>query len=422
MKEQRQKIYRSSSVLQPSSFSLQPSSFILALCLVMPGCVEEEEIPRETQAAITAGWTFFAVAEFDRAEAAFTQAAASAAPGSREYLLAKFGLGNACQHRKPTAKTEEAKKLYAELTRQDKGGDIGAWSALALVRIDHLKLYDVERPGGATETTTGEYLFVAIIILAVAIGMAIAFWLKKNYRVAGLVVLIAVLVGGIRLADWAKAKVTASGGPAKAVANLPQEEELVPIREKYQRVMDAFPKTQAAEEAAVFYGETMIELLTEERVRQGIEYLKKWVTEHPGSLCLSAAYGQMANAYEMLDQRKEQLEALIKSDDNNKSEFSDRTGTYFRIATVAERYAEQPDIAKKYYQLFLKKYPTDQRVFWCKRGLKRLEAVGQAVSLPSPSQAGQPAPLDPSRDRKAAENSRLLTQAAESLTATGAKP
>ena len=351
----------------------------------MPGCVEEEAIPRETRAAINAGWTFFAVSEFDRAEAAFNQAAASAAPGSREHVQARFGLANAYQHRKPTAKTAEAKAVYEELAGQDKGGEMGGWSALALARIDHLKLYDVEREGGITETTASDYQFVAIILLAVVVAMGCAFFMKEKYRLAGLIVLIAVLVGGLKLANWARSRAAAAGGPVKAVANLPKNEELAEVRKKYQRVMDEFPKTQASEEAAVFYGATMIELLTEERVKEGIEYLKKWAVEHPGSPCLSAAYGMMANGYEMLGLRKEQLQALIESDDCNKNESADRAGTYFRIASVAERCAGEPELARKYFTLFLRKYPTDQRVFWCKRGLKRLEG---ASGSPLPSREG----------------------------------
>jgi len=350
---------------------------LAVLCLFVPGCVVEEEIPHETKAAIDAGWTFFAVSEFDRAEAAFNQAAATAASGSRDYLLARFGLANAYQHRRPAAKTEQAKAVHGELAKLDKGGEIGGWSALALARIDHLNLYDVERPGGVTETTTGEYLFVLIILLSVTLGMLCAFWLKENYRLLGLIVLIAVLVGGLQLAVWARARVTAAGGPVKAVANLPTEKELAEVRKEYQRVMDEFPKTLAAEEAAICYGESMVELLAEERVKDGIEYLKKWVAEHPGSIYLGLAYGQMANAYEMLGQPKEQLQAMISADASNKDEFADRTWYYFRIANVAERLAGAPEVAKTYYKLFLQKYPTDYRIFWCKRALKRLGGTAE---------------------------------------------
>lgn len=355
------------------------ATLLAALCLLLPGCGEVAEFPRETKAAIEAGWTFCAVSEFDRSEAAFAHAASSAAPNSHDYYMAKFGLANAYQHRKPAAKTAEAKAAYEELAKQDKGGEIGGWSALALARIDHLKLYDVDRPGGVSESTSGEYLFVLIILMAVGIGVGAAFLLKDNYRLLGVVVMIAALVGGLKLGNWVKTRpvpetaATAAAAPVKAAANLPKEAELAGIRVKYQRVMDEFPKTLAAQEAAVFYGETMIEMLGDRRVKDGIEYLKKWVEGHPDSRYISAAYGQMAYGYEMLGQSKEQLDAMIRAEESNTDPAADRTWWYFRIANVAEKKAGAPEIARKYYQRVIEEYPTDLRLFNCKQGLKRLD-------------------------------------------------
>ncbi|MCY3023619.1 MAG: tetratricopeptide repeat protein [Planctomycetota bacterium] len=373
---------------------------LAALCLFLPGCGEDEAIPANVKEAIEAGWTFFAVSEFDRSEAAFTSAAAKAQPGSREYLLARFGLANAYHHRKPTPKLDDAQGVYEGLAVQDKGGEIGGWSALAVARIGHMKLYDVDRPGSVAQSTTGEYLFVVIVLVAVALGVGAAYFLKDKYRLAGMVVMVAALIGGIKLASWARTKATAAGGTEKAVANLPQDEELAEARKRYQRVMDEFPKTPAAQEAAVFYGETMIELLTPDKVKQGIEYLRKWLAEHPESTYIGAAYSQIANGYEMLGLPKEQLQAMIKSDDSNTDPLADHSWWYYRIAGIADSRASEPEIAKKYYKLMLLMYPTDFRVFLCKRALKRLEGGAKAGAL------------GPSRDREGANVDRLLTRAA----------
>jgi len=390
------------------------SVLLPALCLFAPGCGENADIPRGVKPAIEAGWTFFAVAEFERSEAAFNYAASAAAPGSPEYLMAKFGLANAYQHRKPTAKLTEAKAVYGKLATEDKGGEIGGWSALALARIDHMKLYDVDRPGGVAETTTAEYLFVAIILVAAMLGVVGAFLLKDRNRVAGLVVVCAAVVGGIELAGWAKEKATKTGEAAKVVANLPKAQELAELRKSYQRVMDEFPKTPAADEAAVFYGETMIELLAVDSIRQGIAYLKDWVDKHSDSMYVGAACSQMANGYEMLNMPKEQLQAMVKADDSNKDPLADHSWWYYRIAAVADRDAQEPEIAKKYYRLMLDRYPTDFRVFFCKQALKRLEGGGKTDA---PLKTGA---VRLSRDGEGTGGSRALTRAARLSAETGA--
>jgi tetratricopeptide (TPR) repeat protein len=364
-------------------------TLLAALSAILPGCGEVTEFPKETKAAIEAGWTFYAVSEFDRAEAAFTHAATNAAPGSHEYFMAKFGLANAYQHRKPTAKTDEAKAAYEDIATQDKGGEIGGWSALALARIEHMKLYDVDRPGGVAESTTGEYLFVLIMLLSVGLAVGAAYLLKDNYRLLGIVALIAILVGGLKLGnrmrakpDTAEAQSASAPAPEKATANLPKDEELAEVRAKYQRVMTEFATTTAAQEAAVFYGETMIEMLADQQVKEGIAYLKKWIEAHPESLYISAAYGQTANGYEMLNQPKEQLAAMIKADDTNKDPAVDRAWGYYRIASVAEKLAGEPRIARKYYSMLIEKYPTDLHLFNCKQALMRLDAAKKGAALP----------------------------------------
>lgn len=363
------------------------SALLVALSVLLPGCGEVTEFPKETKAAIEAGWTFYAVSEFDRSEAAFTHAASSAAPNSHDYFMARFGLANAYQHRKPTPKTPEAKATFEEIASQDKGGEIGGWSALALARIDHMKLYDVDRPGGVAESTTGEYLFVLIMLLSVGLAVGAAYLLKDNYRLLGIVALIAILVGGLKLGNWMRsppdaAATQATPTPAKAEANLPKEEELAAVRAKYQRVMTEFATTTAAQEAAIFYGETMIEMLSEQQVKDGIAYLKKWIEAHPESLYIGAAYGQMANGYEMLNQPREQLQAMLKADETNRDPAADRAWGYYRIASVAEKLAGEPAIAKKYYSMLIEKYPTDLHLFNCKQALQRLDGTSKKEVLP----------------------------------------
>jgi hypothetical protein len=64
---------------------------------------------------------------------------------------------------------------------------------------------------------------------------------------------------------------------------------------------------------------------------------------------------------------------MIKSDDSNRDPAADRTWSYYRIASVAEKKAGAPEIARKYYKRLIEEYPTDLHLFNCKQALKRLD-------------------------------------------------
>ncbi|HEY3319724.1 MAG TPA: tetratricopeptide repeat protein [Planctomycetota bacterium] len=370
-----------------------PSVWILlAALLSLSGCRKEVGVAEDPKKSIEAGWTFFAVSEFDRAEAAFNKAVAAAPAGSQDNLFARFGLANAYQHRTPTAKLEEAKKAYAELVEADKAGEIGGWSCLALARIEHLKLYDVQRTGGASETTTGEQLFIVALLLSALLAIGSAYLLKENYRLTAFALLIVIMVVGLKAANWVRAYPFGAGTAAaaaqkpKQTTNLPSEAELAAVRVLYQRVIEQFPKAQAAEEAAVFFGQTMIETLSESRAKEGVAYLTRWIEQHPGSNYASPAYAQLAVAYELLQQPREQLAALLKADETNRDPIGDRSIAYYRIGFVAEKVGEKTT-AEKYYKLLIEKYPTDFHLFSCKQGLKRMGVL--PASVPTAKEAAR---------------------------------
>jgi tetratricopeptide (TPR) repeat protein len=270
--------------------------------LLISGCGHEEEISANPDTAIRSGWLYVSVSEFDRAETIFSKVIAGSTRGSRDELLARFGLANAYQHRKPLPKFKEAEEVYASLIKDDKEDEIGAWSALAIARMAHLQLYEV--------------------------GKA-----------------------------------------------LPTKSDFAPVQNKYKEVVEKFTGSPAVDEAVVFLASCYVEQLRPEAARNAVGFLEPWISAHPASSHLSPAYFQLAAAHEILNDRKAQLQALIKADESRMDRNPDG-GRYFKVASVAER-AGEIEIARKYYQKILKEFPTDFRGYWCKRGLKRLEAQPQ---------------------------------------------
>ena len=277
--------------------------------LLLASCEEVRKLPDGAAEATALGWSLLSRAEYDSAEEAFAHATKRAAPNSPELLAARFGLANAYQHRKPTANNAGAEALYKELAAQDKGGETGSWSALALARIHHLDLYAVKK---------------------------------------------------------------AEGGAAGTGTPLPTTAVLDGIRAEYRGVIENFSGRQAAEEAAIFCGSSFIDEIDEQNVRKGIAFLEDWLKTHPDSLYAGHACGRIAAGFEQLKEYPAMADALIASLEKNVDPQADLSGTYYRIAAAAER-AGKTDVAIKYYQTLIEKHPTDFRVFWCQRGIQRMK-------------------------------------------------
>jgi tetratricopeptide (TPR) repeat protein len=281
-----------------------------ALCLCLTSCQQPDALPQNAPTAVAEGWNLLSTAEYDRAEELFTHAASLSKDDKRTYLLARFGLANVYQHRKPTPQLAEAEQVFNELVAADANGDLGGWSCLAIARIHHIGLYEPSRVSQATGTA--------------------------------------------------------------ASMKLPTGTELDTVRADYQRVMDLFPKTMAAEEAAVFYGASFVEQIAPAEVQRGIDYLKDWIARNKDSYYAGQACAVMAAGYELLKQWEPMIEALINSEDAHVYPEAEKAGLYYRIASIAEQLAGKPEIAKKYYRKILDGFPTDFRTFWCRRALKRL--------------------------------------------------
>ena len=371
-------------------FPNQNRATALLLCtllVLLTGCSEEYSGPKEPRAAIDQGWVLIGVAEWDRAEATFQYAADHAKAGSPDYLHARFGLGNAYQHRKPQAKSAEALDLYTKLAAEDKGGEIGAFAALSVVRIHHLKLYAPENLDNAhnSDSTQRPMITPLLLILSLFIGTGAAYLLKNRSKRQGLLALATIILIAWGIGSFldreAPAAAEASAKPT-APSSLPDAAALDGIRAEYQQIVDAFPNTHAAEEAAIWIGSTWIAQMTPESINTGIASLTKWIDAHPKSDYLGNAYHQLSGGYEIQENYNDDLRVLIKWDDNNFDPTANHASAWFRIARIADLKVHDEATAKTYYHKFLDKYETEARRFLAERALQRLEGEPKKEGKP----------------------------------------
>jgi len=204
---------------------------LLPLLLLLPACQEPDLAPNDPHEAIVYGWDAMSSADYERAEAAFRKAATKSGADSQDHKLAVFGLANSFQHRKPVSDYDTAEKFYSELVAQDKGHDVGAWSALAIARMHHLKLYE---PGRNSDDTAASRAFRNLLIVIVgfsllAVGSAYA--LLQRSKWLGLSAVLACAFVGTRIGKEFMVHETSQ----RSAAGLPTVVELDKIRRRFAR-------------------------------------------------------------------------------------------------------------------------------------------------------------------------------------------
>ncbi|MCZ7591685.1 MAG: tetratricopeptide repeat protein [Kiritimatiellae bacterium] len=113
--------------------------FVGLLCAaVLTGCGRRANTTENPGATLADGWQNFRLAEYDLAKQDFSAALASTEKGPDEYLRAEFGLANVWNLRRPGEDPARAKKLYEQIIKEAPDHDLAAWSALALVRMQHV--------------------------------------------------------------------------------------------------------------------------------------------------------------------------------------------------------------------------------------------------------------------------------------------
>ena len=138
-----------------------------------------------------------------------------------------------------------------------------------------------------------------------------------------------------------------------------------PIRQAYQRVIDAFPEHRAGHEAFLYQQSTFVTSLDPAEARQAIAAIGAFIAKHPGSEFESPLYLLMGNAHYNVGQYAEHLACEIKAvetrpiDPTNPNQ--DYAQPYYQLACIAEFEVGDFNTAREYYQKIIDMYPVDVR-------------------------------------------------------------
>jgi tetratricopeptide (TPR) repeat protein len=157
-----------------------------------------------------------------------------------------------------------------------------------------------------------------------------------------------------------------------------QEPDYAAVDKAYQHIIDTFPGHLAAKEAFLYQQSILLAKLDPKSSREVEKRLLAFIDN--GKLeFASPAWSLLTVAYVTLKEQEKRLEAELKSLELTEVDPSDPFiefgGRYWNIATIAEFEVGDFELARKYYNLLLEKYPTDIHVHGCKQALKRMDAL-----------------------------------------------
>ncbi len=151
------------------------------------------------------------------------------------------------------------------------------------------------------------------------------------------------------------------------------------VRKGYQEIYDKYSGHTAGHEAFIYMIGTYLAMFTKEDAEFAKTRLDEFIIKHPDSPFISSAWGLYAKACEILEQKQEMLDALLKQlekmevDPRNPN--MENSSAYWEIASVAEFEVGDFDTARKYYRLMMQEYPMEKRNFGARKALERMDAL-----------------------------------------------
>lgn len=157
-----------------------------------------------------------------------------------------------------------------------------------------------------------------------------------------------------------------------------QEPDYAAVDKAYRHIIAKYPGHLAAKEAFLYLQSILLSKLEPKSTKAAINQLLDFVGREQKEF-LSPAWSLLAVGYQTLGEQEKRLEAEQKSFETTEVDPSDPYlefgWAYWNLATIAEFEVGDFELARKYYQLLLAKYPTDIRVHGCKQALKRMDAL-----------------------------------------------
>ena len=155
-----------------------------------------------------------------------------------------------------------------------------------------------------------------------------------------------------------------------------QDPDYNAVNQAYRHLMEKFPGHLAAKEAFLYLQSIQLAKLETKTSREAEKQLLEFIGNGKPEFA-SPAWSLLTVAYVTLKEQEKRLGAELKSLELTEVDPSDPViefgGRYWNIATIAEFEVGDFDLARKYYNLLLEKYPTDRLGYGCKQALQRMD-------------------------------------------------
>lgn len=163
------------------------------------------------------------------------------------------------------------------------------------------------------------------------------------------------------------------------------------VRNAYQRVIDTFPNHLAADEAFIDLQTSYVLSLDPADAHHAATELTRFLAQHPKSKFVSSAWELLAGCHQTLDEPRQRLDCEIKALETREIDPSNPTmnasGSYWTIATIAQYDVGDFVTATKYYRLFVKEFPNDQRTFAAMQALDQIAQLERQFRAEKPPAA-----------------------------------
>ncbi len=168
--------------------------------------------------------------------------------------------------------------------------------------------------------------------------------------------------------------------------------DVAALKKSYGELVTKYPGKTAGEEAFVYLQTLYVQTLTQEDARTAVEAIGGYLAEHPQTRLRSALCGLRSTAHVTLAEYRAALDMAIEAVESKEVDPGNpalnNIVEYYRIGMMAECDVGDFVTARKYFQLFLSKYPTDQRAFSVRRELERMEEIERGGAGAASTEAG----------------------------------
>jgi outer membrane protein assembly factor BamD (BamD/ComL family) len=143
----------------------------------------------------------------------------------------------------------------------------------------------------------------------------------------------------------------------------------------YRRVLEAYPESDAAQEAVIHLAQALYQIKGKAGALEGIEQMQTWLKAHPNPKYASEIWLNIGKLYRYpIEDYVKAVDYLSKAYNEGVQNAPQELSLCWTIAYMAETKLHNKAMAIEYYTKFIQKYPHHKSLFMAKEGLQRLGA------------------------------------------------